>query len=125
MGRRWSIFFSQEGAIVIATDISEEALNEVSKEENVHGMKLNVASDENWATLAKEVNKRFGKIDILVNNAGISSEKPYSEIDIDDWQKVLSINGFGPFAGIKRVAPYMTRLYCKCFFVYRANWTTF
>nr|WP_304214804.1 SDR family oxidoreductase [Fredinandcohnia onubensis] len=99
--------FSQEGAIVIAADINEASLEKISQLENVYGMKLNVASDEDWEVLAKEVNDRFGKIDILVNNAGISSEKPYQDINLDDWQKMLSINGFGPFAGMKHVAPYM------------------
>ncbi|WP_413377235.1 SDR family NAD(P)-dependent oxidoreductase [Alkalihalobacillus sp. 1P02AB] len=99
--------FSQEGAIVIAADINEEALERASKKQNVYGMKLNVASDQSWEEFAREVNNRFGKIDILVNNAGISSEKPYPEINLDDWQKMLAINGFGPFAGMKHVAPYM------------------
>lgn len=99
--------FSREGAIVIAADINDEALEKASQKENVYGMKLNVASDDDWQTLAKEANDRFGKIDILVNNAGISSEKPYQEINMDDWQKMLSINGYGPFAGMKHVAPYM------------------
>src|SRR5690606_2041983 len=36
------------------------------------------------------------------------SEKPYQDSNLDDWQKMLSINGFGPFAGMKHVAPYMT-----------------
>ncbi|UOQ95470.1 SDR family oxidoreductase [Halobacillus shinanisalinarum] len=107
IGERMVDLFSQEGAIVIAADINEAALKKSNQKENVYGMKLNVASDEDWKELAKEVNDRFGKIDILVNNAGISSEKPYQEIDLDDWQKMLSINGFGPFAGIKHVAPNM------------------
>ncbi|WP_339230907.1 SDR family oxidoreductase [Oceanobacillus sp. FSL K6-2867] len=107
IGEGMAELFSKEGATVIAADINEEALQKVSEKENIYGMKLNVASDEDWKAFAKEVNDRFGKIDILVNNAGISSEKSYEEIDLDDWQKMLSINGFGPFAGIKHVAPYM------------------
>ncbi|MHC0037750.1 SDR family NAD(P)-dependent oxidoreductase [Pseudoneobacillus sp. C159] len=99
--------FSGEGATVIAADINEEALERANQKENVYGMKLNVASDDDWQALAKEVYERFGKIDILVNNAGISSEKPFQDINLDDWQKMLAINGFGPFAGIKHVAPYM------------------
>lgn len=99
--------FQAEGAIVIAADINEEALQRASEKENVHGMKLNVASDEEWAAFAKEVKEKFGRIDILVNNAGISSEKPYAEIGMDDWQKMMAINGFGPFAGMKHVAPIM------------------
>ncbi|WP_077328843.1 SDR family NAD(P)-dependent oxidoreductase [Virgibacillus siamensis] len=99
--------FSREGAIVIAADINEEALKAASQKENVYGMKLNVASDEEWKAFAKNVKDRFGSIDVLVNNAGISSEKPYTEINVDDWQKMLTINGFGPFAGMKHIAPYM------------------
>lgn len=107
IGERMVERFSQEGAIVIAADINEIALERISQKNNVYGMKLNVASEEEWQALAKEVKDRFGKIDILVNNAGISSEKPYQEININDWGKMLSINSFGPFAGIKHIAPYM------------------
>lgn len=107
IGEKMVDLFSKEGAIVIAADINEEALERANQKENVHGMKLNVASDESWQEFAKEVNDRFGRIDILVNNAGISSEKPYQEINLEDWQKMMSINSFGPFAGMKHVAPYM------------------
>ncbi|KAA1181411.1 SDR family NAD(P)-dependent oxidoreductase [Paenibacillus sp. B2(2019)] len=107
IGESMADLFAQEGAIVIAADINEAALEKVNQKQNVYGMKLNVASDEDWKVLAKEVHDRFGKIDILVNNAGISSEKPFDQIDIEDWQKINSINGYGPFAGIKHIAPYM------------------
>ena len=99
--------FAKEGATVIAADINEKALKKADAKENVHGLKLNVASDEDWAAFSKEVKERFGSIDILVNNAGISSEKPFTDIDINDWQKMMSINSFGPFAGMKHIAPIM------------------
>lgn len=99
--------FVSEGATVIAADINEEALAKASEKENVHGMKLDVSSDEAWAEFAKEVKEKFGSIDVLVNNAGVSSEKPYSEINKADWDFMMSINGFGPFAGMKHVAPIM------------------
>lgn len=101
--------FTKEGATVIAADINEEALQKASEKDNVHGMKLNVASDEDWAQFTQDVQEKFGKIDILVNNAGISSEKPYQDIGIDDWQKMNAINGFGPFAGMKHIAPVMAK----------------
>ncbi|WP_100401783.1 SDR family NAD(P)-dependent oxidoreductase [Bacillus sp. FJAT-42315] len=99
--------FSQEGAIVIAADINEAALEKVSLKDNVYGMKLDVSSDEDWAKLTKDVYERFGKIDILINNAGISSEKAMEDITTKDWQLMMTINGFGPFLGMKHVAPYM------------------
>lgn len=99
--------FAVEGATVIAADINENALDKANRKENVTAAKLDVSSDESWEQLAKEVIERFGKIDILVNNAGISSEKPFTDIKAEDWQLMMSINSFGPFAGIKHVAPLM------------------
>lgn len=99
--------FRNEGATVIAADINEEALAKASEKENVHGMKLDVSSDEAWATFAKEVKEKFGQIDVLVNNAGVSSEKAYTDIDKADWDFMMAINGFGPFAGMKHIAPIM------------------
>lgn len=99
--------FQSEGAIVIAADINEEAIQRMSEKENVHGMKLDVSSEENWVRFAEEVKEKFGRIDILVNNAGIASEKWYTDIDKEDWDLMLSINGFGPFAGMKHIAPIM------------------
>ncbi len=99
--------FAEEGAYVIAADINEELLDKSSEKARVYGMKLNVSSDEEWGNLVKNAIEQFGHIDILINNAGITSEKPFSEIELNDWQKVLTVNGFGPFAGMKHVAPYM------------------
>lgn len=107
IGEKMVDLFSGEGATVIAADINEVALEKANQKENVIGMKLDVSSDEEWAQFAERIKERFGKIDILVNNAGISSEKPFKDINLDDWQKMLTINGFGPFAGIKHIAPYM------------------
>lgn len=99
--------FVREGATVIAADINEEALQKASEKENVHGLLLNVASDESWTALIKEVQGKFGKIDVLVNNAGISSELPFQDISLDEWQKLSAVNGFGSFAGMKHIAPIM------------------
>ena len=107
IGEKMVDLFSLEGATVIAADINEEALERANQKENVVGMKLDVSSDEGWEKLAKEMKERFGKIDVLVNNAGITSEKAYKDINVDDWQKMLTINGYGPFAGIKHIAPMM------------------
>ncbi len=73
--------FSQEGATVIAADINKAALEKANNKDNVVGMKLNVASDEEWAQVAKEIKERYGIIDILVNNAG-SLRRKHSRISI-------------------------------------------
>lgn len=92
---------------MIAADSNEEALEKASEKENVHRMRLDVSSDEAWDTFAKEVKEKFDSIDVLVNHAGVSSEKPYTEIGKDDWDFMMAINGFGPLAGMKHIAPIM------------------
>ena len=99
--------FVEEGAKVIAADINEDALKIASEKENVYGMKLDVSSDDAWTALVEEVKEKFGKIDVLINNAGVSSEKRYQDIDLNDWEFMMKINGFGAFAGMKHVAPIM------------------
>lgn len=99
--------FVREGAIVIAADVNEAALKEFEAIDNVHGMKLDVSSEEDWARVVADVKAEFGSIDVLVNNAGIASEKPFSAIEKADWDFMLDINGFGAFAGMKHVAPVM------------------
>src|SRR5699024_11360512 len=34
-------------------------------------------------------------------------EKTFKDITVDDWNLMMKINSFGPFAGIKHIAPYM------------------
>lgn len=107
MGKRMVELFQEEGASVIAADINKEQLQEVSKMENVEGIHLDVSSEESWVNLTHQVMNNYGKIDVLINNAGISSEKTVKDITIDDWDVMMRINSFGPFAGMKHVVPYM------------------
>lgn len=100
--------FKHEGATIIAADVNEEALEKLN-EDKVHGMKLDVSSEEGWEKLVKDVDEKFGKIDILVNNAGITSEKPIDQITYNDWEPLSKINGFGTMLGLKYVGSYMKK----------------
>lgn len=107
IGKAMVELFQKEDATVIAADINDSTIAEISKLENVHGYKLNVASDEEWKVFSQKIKTEFGRIDILINNAGISSEKPFDQINYDDWKVMLDVNSFGPFAGMKHIAPIM------------------
>jgi 3-oxoacyl-[acyl-carrier protein] reductase len=51
----------------------------------------------------------FAAIDILVNNAGITADKLLARMDLDAWQRVLSVNLTGAFAVTKSVCKGMMR----------------
>ena len=44
--------------------------------------------------------REFGTVDILVNNAGLFADlhqKPFLEIDEDEWDRVMAVNVRGTF----------------------------
>jgi NAD(P)-dependent dehydrogenase (short-subunit alcohol dehydrogenase family) len=114
MGAAAGRLFAQEGAKVVLGDINEPLLETVIKEIKEKGgdaisVKLNVASEENWKEIVKKTVDTYGKIDILVNNAGIITGKGLEETDVDNWNKVMSIDGMSTFLGMKYVVPEMKK----------------
>lgn len=51
--------------------------------------------------------KKFGKIDILVNNASIAINKPLEELTLDDWDKMVNLNGRGYFLMVQGVLSHL------------------
>jgi meso-butanediol dehydrogenase/(S,S)-butanediol dehydrogenase/diacetyl reductase len=43
----------------------------------------------------------FGRLDVLFNNAGISKTQHFMEVDEDDWDRIMRVNGLGVLFGIQ------------------------
>ena len=43
------------------------------------------------------VRERYGRIDILVNNAGVEIAKPFADVTLADWDRILDVNLRGAF----------------------------
>ncbi|CAN5172922.1 SDR family oxidoreductase [soil metagenome] len=56
-----------------------------------------VSSEEDVRRLVREVEDSLGAPDILVNNAGTQSERPFLQMSLEDWEKVVSVNMTGAF----------------------------
>jgi NAD(P)-dependent dehydrogenase (short-subunit alcohol dehydrogenase family) len=56
-----------------------------------------VSSEQDVASLGRQVRERFGRVDVLVNNAGISLLRPAEETTAEQWRRVLEVNLTGPF----------------------------
>jgi 3-oxoacyl-[acyl-carrier protein] reductase len=58
------------------------------------------------------VEDEYGRIDVLINNAGIFSTlemRPFDQIPLEEWERVLRVNLTGPFLCARAVLPAMRR----------------
>jgi len=64
----------------------------------------------NVSDIAKVVEKVIsdtGRIDILINSMGLVGTQKIEDIEVDEWNRVISTNMFGVFATCKAVVPFM------------------
>ena len=104
--------FAQEGATVVVGDLLADEGEALAEEIRQSGgkarfHKLDVSSEEEWATLAAFVSAEFGKAHVLINNAGITHRAGTLGTSYDDWNRVMSVNLSGAFLGIKAMTPLM------------------
>jgi len=114
IGKETALLFAKEGAKVVITDINQESGNQAVKDiQEIGGEALfirhDVSKEADWKTVADEAVKTFGKVDILFNNAGIYIIKPVAEIELEEWNRLMSINVTGVFLGMKHIMPLMAK----------------
>jgi NAD(P)-dependent dehydrogenase (short-subunit alcohol dehydrogenase family) len=114
-GEAHTRLFAAEGAAVLMTDVLDAAGEAVAAElreagHDIHYMRADVASEDDWGKVVSEAERRWGRLDILVNNAGIvGSMKPAHEEELAAWSRLTAINQQGVFLGIKHSVGLMKR----------------
>ena len=113
MGASTAQTFASEGAKVIVTDLTgDEGAVVVDDIAAVGGearfLKLDVASEADWASVVSETVSAYGRIDILVNNAGISGSHP-DRLNTATWDEQMNIYAKGAFLGMQAVIPIMQK----------------
>lgn len=74
--------------------------------------KADVSNKEEAQKLADSFIKRFGHIDVLVNNAGVSLVKPLNDVELDEWDNIISTNLSSAFYVTKPLLPYFIKNKC-------------
>lgn len=105
--------FLAEGANVMLVGRNkaslEKAQNELNPDKNKTAISVaDVTKPEDVAKYAEETYNTFGEIDIFFNNAGIDGVvAPVTEYPEEAFLKVMEVNTFGIFLGMKYVIPKM------------------
>lgn len=117
LGRAYALRFAAHGHRVVAIDLNVDALATLAETISAEGgeclpLSVDVGDADAVAKAARDIDARFGRADVLVNNAAIFSTlkmRPFDEIPLDEWSRVLHVNVTGTFLMVCAIAPLMRR----------------
>jgi len=116
LGRAFAVKMAKEGAkVMVVTRKDMDNLRETARQITDLGgeakfFQADVGKEEDTLSMAEATIKAFGKIDILINNAAVYDgikRKPFYEIDLAEWDLVMTVNVKGAFLAARAVFPYM------------------
>lgn len=103
IGKAIALGLAKEGAnVVINFHRNEEAANDVIHEAEEYGVAAiavqgDVSNERDVLRLFDKALEEFGQLHMLVNNAGIEIDKPFTDITLEEWNRVMNVNLTGYF----------------------------
>lgn len=103
IGKAVTIALGQAGADVVVNYVAnEDAANAVVAEirqsgANAVAFHADVSAQDQVNAMFGHAVDAFGTIDILVNNAGLQSDAAFTDMTLEEWNKVISVNLTGQF----------------------------
>jgi 3-oxoacyl-[acyl-carrier protein] reductase len=113
IGRSIALAFAEQGAnVIVNCDKSESEAKEVVKAIRGMGRKssfcmADVRNFQDCLMLVDHTKKELGGIDVLVNNAGVTKDALLSNVSMDDWADIISVNLTGVMNCTKAVVDGM------------------
>lgn len=110
---------AQCGARVVVADLRADAAAETARSLRTEGLEaeaeaVDVGDQASVGGMVANVLSRWGRIDILVNNAGVENSRPFLEIDLEDYERVMRINVTGAWLCSQAAIPAMLRQMSGC-----------
>ncbi|MGE7602637.1 3-ketoacyl-ACP reductase [Peribacillus sp. NPDC097675] len=112
IGKATAIALAKEGVNVGLLARTEATLKEVATEIKGLGVKVayaaaDVSSKEQVETAIEAITKELGAADILINSAGIATFGTVSEMDPEEWKKIIDTNLMGTYYVTHAVLPQL------------------
>lgn len=110
IGRATAILYAQNGATVVAADLSDGVDETASMHDNIHAVRCDAGDEQAIEKLVNDTVARHGKLDIFYANAGISGGwGGLFDQSAEDWAEILRVNLIGPFLAIKYAGKVMAQ----------------
>ncbi|MCU1497344.1 MAG: hypothetical protein JWM47_1297 [Acidimicrobiales bacterium] len=115
IGRATVARLVSEGAAVLATDVSDDALVESVAEANAGALaggkavalRADISVEADAAATVAEAVAQFGKLDALCNIAGILRTSRTEDCSLELWNQVLGVNLTGTFLMCRAALPHL------------------
>jgi 3-oxoacyl-[acyl-carrier protein] reductase len=103
---------ASDGAAIAAVDVSREKAERVADVVKAAGagamaVETDISDRRSVEAMAAEVARGLGRVDILVNNAAIYPRRAWTEIEEEEWDRVMAVNLKGYFLCARAVYPLM------------------
>lgn len=114
IGTTQTKLLAENGAEVWVLDLAADRAEALAKELTnagcrVHGVGMDVASEEAWKAVTERIVEQSGRLDVIVNNAGINIRKTIEEMTKDEWMQMMEVNTASVFLATKYAIPIMRR----------------
>jgi NAD(P)-dependent dehydrogenase (short-subunit alcohol dehydrogenase family) len=116
IGRASAIGFAAAGASVVVSDLEsrrddgEETVQRIAAQGGTATfVPCDVAQPRECQALVDAAIEAYGRLDFAHNNAGIDHAAPLTETDDADFARVLAVNLWGVWSGMKAQIPAMVR----------------
>lgn len=103
LGAATATKLASEGAKIVILDINEElATTFAASLPEAIAIVTDVVDPESVKNAFDAAISTYGSVDVIFNNAGIDGkQQPLAEMDLENWQRVVRINGDGAFYVLK------------------------
>jgi len=111
IGKGIAKWLVEEGMQVVIADADAEAAQNTAAEffpSCIHAV-VDITDEKAVAGVMQLILSRFGRLDALINNAGVAGPKslPVEQLELCDWNRVISINLTGVFLCSKHAIPLL------------------
>jgi 3-oxoacyl-[acyl-carrier protein] reductase len=102
------------GYQVVLSDVNAERAQQAadrldSGDERVLAIGLDIRQPGAFTQALNVIDARFGTLDVLVNNAALTLATPVMEINVEEFDQVISTNLRGTFVGCQTVGRYFAK----------------
>lgn len=109
IGRATAERFARGGWRVLAVDRDAAKLEWTAQADGIASLPADVSSEDDNRRIAAEAERLFGGLDALVLNAGVTGGGSIDDLPFAEFQRVISINLFGPVLGIRAHLPLLRK----------------